>query len=158
MLYLLAGSHRQVKALMSLASSQQFPHVSVCRGLPHRAIHLGMSFKFSIGGYSDSFELTCEHNLLTCVRRSWSEEIVHPVGKDVSNNEAWHRMLNYLSTRKWRKEYADQGILDGTFWELDVETPDFKLYSCSSNVYPPGFRKFLRLLNEVLEEDDVKVY
>lgn len=117
-----------------------------------------MAFRFSIGGYSDSFNVTCQRNLLTCVHYRLGEKTEEPVQKDISDNKAWNKMLEHLSSCQWEKNYTDPSILDGTSWRLEVKTKDFTLRSSRSNVYPPGFKKFLRLLNEVLKEDGVKVY
>lgn len=53
--------------------------------------------------------------------------------------------------RHWNKEYFDEGIIDGTQWEVDIWTDEFRLKSSGSNAYPGNFESFrwkLTLLTE----------
>jgi len=75
----------------------------------------------------------------------------------VEGNSEWQEVLNFPGTRKWKKEYMDDS-LDGTQWQLQVSGDNINIDSHGSNVYPPGFRKFLTLLNIVVSEVGMVVY
>jgi hypothetical protein len=51
-------------------------------------------------------------------------------------------------TLKW-KATCDAGICNGTQWTLEVKNIDTNIKSYGSNLYPPGFKKLLRLLNNI---------
>ena len=111
-----------------------------------------MIFKFYIGGYPGPFyNLEVIGNVLKCTEtlgheiESRAEIIV------LEGNAEWQEVLCFLSTRKWKKEYLND-CLDGTQWELCLQGNSISINSHGSNVYPPGFRKFLRLLNIVVFE------
>jgi hypothetical protein len=118
-----------------------------------------MIFEFSIGGYPGPFfELKQKGAYLlfavTPKHRIQREERLIAV----LDNAQWDELLHYLSTKKWKGEYQREDIVDGTRWELRVETENFRLACSGSNAYPAGFKKFLRLLNTLTAKEGIAVY
>ena len=117
-----------------------------------------MTFEFSIGGYfGTSYHLELIGSTLKCCESVGYPEISREEIIGVEGNPEWHEVLNFLSTRKWKKEYMDDS-LDGTQWQLQISGDKMNIDSHGSNAYPPGFRKFLRLLNKVVSEANMSVY
>ena len=117
-----------------------------------------MIFEFSIGGYfGDSYHLELIGSTLKCSKLDLDPDISREEILVVEGNAAWQQLLDFLSTRRWKKKYWN-ATLDGTQWELRVSGDNIKIDSYGSNVYPPGFKKFLRLLNDVVSEVGVVVY
>ena len=75
----------------------------------------------------------------------------------MSKNSEWQQLLEWLSTRKWEGKYFNEA-LDGTQWELKVSGANIHIDAHGSNEFPPGFWKFLRLLNKVLSEVGMVVH
>jgi len=118
-----------------------------------------MKFEFTIGGYPGPFfhlrkvknQLKCTHTL----RDGMDPQFCLISIKD---NERWNVLMAFLLTRKWEGQYRNDGILDGTGWDLEVKSEGLHIQTGGSNAYPPGFRKFLKLLNEVTLEEGLVVY
>ncbi len=116
-------------------------------------------FIFSIGGYPGPyFYLQLKDGVLSCEYRPDDSNNTQTILFPVAENENWKQLLAYLSLKKWKADYGDPMIIDGTHWSLEVEFENRTLCSNGQNGYPPGFNKFLRLLNRVTMEKNVKVY
>jgi hypothetical protein len=118
-----------------------------------------MKFEFSIGGYSGpSLHVKLDGNYLLCSTIAEIEQFNIEQRISIHENEKWGQLLQFLSTRNWKGEYINHDILDGTSWELMVETNAFNIDCCGSNAYPKGFKKFLKLLNNITSEAGMEVY
>lgn len=116
-------------------------------------------FSFSIGGYpGPAFDVQVANDWLVCRSQSREKEEELVVKIAVGKLPAWTQLLGFLQTRKWQGNYMNEDILDGTHWQLELHTATIHMSATGSNAEPPGFRKFLRLLNEVLMETDITVY
>jgi hypothetical protein len=67
----------------------------------------------------------------------------------IEGNPEWQEVLNFLSTRKWKKEYFNESV-DGTQWELRVSGTISILTHMDQTPIHLVLRKFLRLLNDVV--------
>ena len=72
--------------------------------------------------------------------------------------EFW-RTLSALSAWRWREQYVEMSVRDGTMWTLDIKINDQELHSSGQNAYPPkgrgpsmtrDFRRLLQALSELL--------
>ena len=115
-----------------------------------------MKFKFSIGGYFGGyFEFVLKKGHLYCYIPNYplkSSEPTHIFS--IHDDPDWETLLHFLKTLKWKPTY-DVGICDGTQWTLEVKYEDINIKSYGSNVYPRGFYKFLRLLNNVTKKHGI---
>lgn len=118
-----------------------------------------MLFKFSIGGYPGPFfHLETWNDQLVCRYVLTAEKQLETVIIPIEANVKWNDVIAFLSSRKWKEQYIEADIVDGTNWELHVKSATVDIRSSGSNAYPPGFRKFLRLLNEITAEKEVTIY
>ncbi|RYZ61217.1 MAG: hypothetical protein EOO14_05550 [Chitinophagaceae bacterium] len=115
-------------------------------------------FIFSIGGYPGPyFYFELKDGVLSCEYSPDTSTPSKVTFFPVSENENWKQLLTYLSLKKWKADYGDPMTIDGTLWSLEVAFENRMLCSGGQNGYPPGFCKFLRLLNSVTMEKGVKV-
>lgn len=118
-----------------------------------------MTFEFYIGGYpGPSFNLEVINDQLEINHHHDTYGAPHNYSIPLAGNAAWNDVMQYLSTRKWKEEYVNVNVLDGTSWNLLANAPGISIQSHGSNMYPPGFTKFLRLLNIVTAKEGIKVY
>ena len=117
-----------------------------------------MTFTFFIGGYFSSHtEITYADNELRCViedRPAYGHEPNHIFS--VENDPDWDNVVNYLASVKWKKEYDDPGIMDGTQWELEFTHNETSLTCVGSNEFPRGFTRFLKLINTILSKNGIR--
>lgn len=111
-----------------------------------------MKFNFFIGGFmGESYKLNLENDELTCtVLGQGYKNNENTFSVNIDSNIHWDEMISYLNTRKWKPEYHKQ-MMDGTQWEIEFASEIKSFKSTGSNAYPPGFKIFLKLLNEVLD-------
>ena len=63
------------------------------------------------------------------------------------NRSDFLHILEEIHIGKWKREYVDIDVLDGTQWDLTIEYTDgSKLDFYGSNDYPDNFRKLLDLM------------
>ena len=115
-----------------------------------------MKFKFFIGGYfGGCFEFVLKNGHLNCYIPNYSLKPSEPTHIfSIHDDPDWETLLQFLKTLKWKPTY-DVGICDGTQWTLEVKYEDINIKSYGSNVYPRGFYKFLRLLNNVTKKHGI---
>ncbi len=117
-----------------------------------------VTFKFYIGGYfGTSYQVIKKGDKLLCYEYTGMRLPDHePLRVNIKDNSDWFNLLYYLETRKWNTAYLDNEIEDGTQWSLEYKNIN-TIKSKGSNMYPPGFRKFLNLLNKVVAETRIKI-
>ena len=67
--------------------------------------------------------------------------------------EAWEAFLSEcdrLRVWRWRPEYPNPGVCDGTGWSLSLEAGDRSVSSSGDNAFPRGFVAFRRALRRLL--------
>ena len=67
--------------------------------------------------------------------------------------EEFSKRLDALGVRDWKEHYEPVGVmvLDGESWTVTYEDSDYKKYIKSGeNEYPANWKKFLKLLSEVV--------
>jgi hypothetical protein len=109
-------------------------------------------FYFSIGGYPGPWNSVKLKKKSLYFSHSYREEESNDYLIPIVNNEDWNTLIEFLSTRKWKGDYQNPGTLDGTSWSLKVKTDTFQIDCKGTNKFPVGFKKFLRLLNQVIED------
>jgi hypothetical protein len=63
---------------------------------------------------------------------------------------AFRQVLDTIDVFKWRKEYVDPRVLDGTSWSVRLVIDGRTVESEGSNKYPPGFERFRSALEALL--------
>lgn len=120
-----------------------------------------MYFEFSIDGHTgESFFLQLKNGVLFCERQGegYDQTKQVEVAVSVENNPDFAALIAYLHTRRWKSEYINAAVIDGTHWELAFVANNTRLSSSGSNQYPPGFFKVLRLLNKVMHSTGIAIY
>ena len=118
-----------------------------------------VTFEFTIGGYpGPAFHLEVRKEQLHCSHYLKMGGVPVEASLSINGNEEWVDLLAFLATRKWKARYVHPTVVDGTGWDLSAKTEDFNIESSGSNVFPPGFAKFLRLLNKVTQEIGLEVH
>jgi hypothetical protein len=77
---------------------------------------------------------------------------------ELTGNKQWEALLQCLKSMKWKGKYVDEGVCDGTHWFIKVLSDQLCIYAHGSNQFPPGFDKFMELLNKVTGPHGVMVY
>lgn len=115
-------------------------------------------FEFTSGGFPGPFFRVQLIDHFLCCEKTDEKNAFTSYSVNILNNAAWNDLITYLETRKWKGDYKDPGVLDGTQWELLVNLPSTKLEAMGSNKYPPGYFKLMKLMNKIFEEVGVVVY
>jgi hypothetical protein len=117
-----------------------------------------MLFKFSIGGYPGPFfHLEVLDGRLRCSYAATDADKPEVITIPIVANKKWISLIGFLSKQKWKERYIEEGIVDGTGWSLTVKSAAVHIHSSGFNAYPRGFKKFLRLLNEVTAEKGLSI-
>ena len=109
--------------------------------------------RFEIGGYFGGMErrtLTFEGEQIVVEREGFNgfmpelDSVEHYVGK---TRTSFINGLKELHIGRWKEDYCDPGILDGTQWHLVMDFADQgSVESGGSNAYPKNFKRFLDLM------------
>jgi len=116
-------------------------------------------FEFYTGGFAGrSFNILLEDGALHCrsfgVNYGTLEELIKI---PIDGHEDWNSLMEYLTTRRWKGEYVNEDILDGNHWTLKVVSDPTNIDANGANAYPRGFKKFLRMLNDITEEHNFSI-
>jgi hypothetical protein len=116
-------------------------------------------FEFYTGGFTGrSFNILLEDGTLCCRSFGVNYGTLEVLIKiPVEGHEHWKCLLQYLTTQKWKGEYINEDVLDGTHWTLKVVNDPTNIDANGSNAYPRGFKKFLRMLNDITEEHNFSI-
>ncbi len=108
--------------------------------------------KVSIGGYFGGHyevEIDLSRKKLKWEHREYGEinhysKSIRQVTSDKLIDEL--RNLNLL---KWKKEYNDSQICDGTQWEIEIVRDKKNICIYGSNAYPDEWDQFCRLIRKI---------
>lgn len=109
--------------------------------------------QFSIGGYTGTnYQLTTDYDvvLLRVKERVCQEQAQEYIFKPTKDE--WGRFLFFLQHKVrdvWKKDYSDNGIQDGTQWELRFRYKHKAFTYYGSNDYPENFKEFLNELKTI---------
>jgi hypothetical protein len=115
------------------------------------------TFDFYSGGFPGPFFRVQLIDHFLCCEETDEKNAFTSYSVNVLNNAAWNEMIAYLETRKWKGDYNLIGSVDGTQWELHINLSNINLKASGSNKFPPGYFKFMKLLNKIFEEVGVVV-
>ena len=116
-----------------------------------------MKFNFFIGGFfGGHYELLLKKGALVCFVADYpmsrTMKPTHIIS--IKDDPDWETFLQYLQTIQWKEEY-ESCICDGTQWNLNFRNKGVRITSYGSNNYPPDFKTFLRLLNNVTSKHGI---
>jgi hypothetical protein len=129
------------------------------------------TFEFRIGGFGvGSRGLKLHGDTIVTVRVPWDYRPDMPLEtrRVVPTAEAWQEFwaaARVAGVHHWRRRYVAPDIVDGTGWDLALESGGFRVASQGSNAYPDsrgrshegdftdGFRHFLAALRELTGEE-----
>jgi len=113
------------------------------------------SIQFSVGGYfggeteflikatEDGAQLTYSPSFF-----------LHTMPKDVTiSPRVWNTILNKLYAEiylhEWKKNYKNPGVLDGTYWYLEIKLTDGRVRTYKgSNAYPPYWPELVKIFRK----------
>ena len=67
--------------------------------------------------------------------------------------EQWREFrqsIDELKAWRWRPDYSDSAIMDGTQWQLELAYSDHSLKTGGSNKYPEHFDRYLAAVQKLL--------
>jgi hypothetical protein len=70
--------------------------------------------------------------------------------------ESFLKTLHRLNVLKWRKEYSNSEICDGTQWELVIKIDGRRRFISGSNAYPEGFEELQEAIRKLLGQEYVQ--
>jgi len=115
------------------------------------------TFKFEIGGCFDGTEFVelndggFIHGLSMGSYGHESElKTIMPTSKEWNDFEC---VLEHLKVWRWKKEYVDPDVLDGTQWSLQITKGASMLKCHGSNDYPSEFDAFVAAVNKLAQSD-----
>ena len=115
--------------------------------IPTQHIHV------QIGGYGGPFyelELKASGLFYQASSDGYFHEkplLVHPAA------DAYARFwlaIDAMGAWRWRDEYCDRDIVDGTSWSVELRKGPLKLTSSGNNAYPRKFREFLKAVQSLI--------
>ena len=67
--------------------------------------------------------------------------------------DEFRQQLNQAEVWKWRRQYDDLTVVDGTVWELEIEYSDQSIVSSGNNAYPTEkqFNLFLDAVSDLAD-------
>ena len=109
-------------------------------------------FRFSMGGFTyGTISLELMGNNIAQKDTFGNDIETYSPSQDDWN--AFSDSLKKLNVWKWKKNYLDSGVLDGTQWELSIQEGPKKKSCYGSNDYPPDFNEFVSLVNQLVKSD-----
>jgi len=103
-------------------------------------------FYFSVGGFSGGYDCIKILKDDTQIKYICNQEENIFTGEKL--NEFLYKLFNE-NILKWKREYNNNDILDGTQWELKMEFKDLPKFKCyGSNEYPSNWKNILTIINE----------
>ena len=119
-----------------------------------------MQFDFFIGGYAgESYRLHVKDGILNCETLAHGYQDQPELTKfiPIDDNPDFKAAIEYVKSKKWKSLYENPGVMDGTNWNLIIESDNFSINTGGDNAYPPGFFKFLKLVNVVTKTVGLRV-
>jgi integration host factor subunit beta len=125
------------------------------------ADHYPNTFLFSIGGFSQGHRsvefkdgrLVIRPSFISGSNLGFGEVEVTPTPSEWKT--FWVKS-NDLQVWKWKKNYSDNNVLDGTQWSLKIRFNGKTKNSYGSNSYPESFKLFLKALNKLIRSTPFK--
>ena len=109
-------------------------------------------FSFSIGGYRGPRNCIKLVGNKLYYTHQYDDSSSISYEAQINDKDDWNKLVEFLSTKKWKGNYTYPDTLDGTQWSLQIVTDEFQINCEGSNKFPLGFKKFLRLLNDVIDD------
>jgi hypothetical protein len=122
-------------------------------------IPLISSISFSVGGFFDGytqieFRRTAGGAEYAVSDRFTSSEVRTMPDKEWT--ELVDRLYNHLFLDDWKRRYVDEGVLDGTQWELTVQLDKKrKREYYGSNMYPAYWKRLNKLFQPYMTEAEI---
>ena len=110
-----------------------------------------VKFEYSCGGYFGGYDkiiITAEKNehITLTIYHSTKREPLATREMSQDEFEAFKNKL-YKSIKHWKLKYADNQIMDGTQWSLDLTSLDANTHYYGSNEYPINFKSFAKYMD-----------
>ena len=123
------------------------------------SIKLLEKLEFEIGGFSQGYESILLKDNEIFYKEHQFIDLLEPT-KTVTDNEIreFLKTCDEIKLWSWKKEYFDQGVMDGTQWELKIKKAG-KLRGrniSGSNSYPQpidNFNKFIIAINKLANSE-----
>jgi hypothetical protein len=87
---------------------------------------------------------------------SKEEHLIHAV--PIENNPHWDNLIEFLDTQKWSEFYTEEVPSPIETWGLIYENGPANITAGGRSSFPGGFKKMIRLLNEVLAPTHLKIH
>jgi len=103
-------------------------------------------FNFTVGGFLDGYDFIEIIKDDTQIKYNCNRE------ENTFTKEKLNEFLDKIFNEnilKWKKEYNNNDILDGTQWELKMEFKDLPKFICyGSNEYPSNWGNYMAIIRE----------
>lgn len=83
------------------------------------------------------------------------EHLIHTIRID--DNPHWENLIEYLDTQKWGEFYTEEVPSAIETWGLIFENGPAHITAGGRSSFPGGFKKMIRLLNDVLAPSHLKI-
>jgi hypothetical protein len=83
------------------------------------------------------------------------EKQIFEVG--VESNENWRAIASFLESQNWHEYYDQPNQSYLASWGLIYENGAFKIVAGGQSSYPTGFKKLIRLINDLIAESKFKL-
>ena len=109
-------------------------------------------FKFSMGGFNEGtvWLEQDDNNIIIRCNNCNDDGIYKPSQEDW---EIFSTSVNKLTFWKWKKNYIDSRVCDGTQWELSIQEDSKNMKCYGSNNYPQDFNKLVSSVNQLINSD-----
>ena len=83
------------------------------------------------------------------------EKQIFEVG--VESNENWRAIVSFLESQNWHEYYDQPNQSYLASWGLIYENGAFEIVAGGQSSYPAGFKKLIRLINDLIAESKFKL-
>lgn len=124
------------------------------------------AISFSVGGFFGGYQQIDFRKTETGAEYVVSERMTgddHEAAPKALSAKEWQNLVdqlyNHLFLDDWKRKYVDEGILDGTQWELTVQLDEKrKREYYGSNMYPAYWKQLKALFQPYMKEAGIPAY
>ncbi len=109
-----------------------------------------ISLKFTIGGvFQGEYAVEFKDSRLI-IRPFFSSDMTVEIMPTPSEWKRFWQRVDDLQVWKWKKNYSNNDICDGTQWSLKIKIAGKTKNCYGSNSYPESFEQFQKILSELV--------
>lgn len=113
-----------------------------------------LRLKASVGGYFGGYisvVVDLEQSNYTYSHSLSDNEIINDIDED--EKEYIAKMIDKLNLKNWKESYANNDIMDGTQWDVELIFNDESKSMYGSNDYPKEWESFSKVISRITQQE-----